>query len=242
MIADKKILAIVPARAGSKGLPDKNIRPLLGKPLLAWPIEAALGSAYVDKVIISTDSQKFADIAAHYGAEVPFLRPEKFASDTASSMDFIIHAIDFYRDKGEHYDFLLLLEPTSPLTESSDIDKAFERLVADGNAESMVGVTLLETAHPAFAVKTQSNGLIKPFMSDTFDDLPRRQDLEPLYCLDGSLYISTITALREKRNFCHDKTLPFVAPKYKSHEVDDYIDFVCIEAIADKLDQIAEAK
>lgn len=238
MIKNKNILAIIPARAGSKGLPGKNIRPLKGLPLLAWPIRAALASGYIDNVIVSTDSQKFADIAAEHGANVPFLRPTELASDTASSMDFIIHALDYFRNVGEEYDYLVLLEPTSPLTEASDIDKALEMLVNDENADSIVGVTLMETTHPAFTVRVQGDGLIKPFMSETFDDLPRRQDLETLYCLDGSLYISSVEALREKRSFCSDKTLPYVGEKYKSHEVDDYIDFICIEAIAEKLDTI----
>ena len=246
MIADKKVLAIIPARAGSKGLPGKNIKPLMGKPLLAWPIEAALGSSLVDKVIISTDSQAFADIAVEHGAQAPFLRPAEFASDTASSMDFIIHALDYFEQQGEHYDYLVLLEPTSPLTETADIDSALTQVVEDPNAEAIVGVTLMETTHPAFTVRVQNDGLIKPFMSESFDDLPRRQDLETLYCLDGSLYISCkpscTKAMREKRSFCHDKTLPFIGVRYKSHEVDDLVDFVCIEAIANQLDVIKAAQ
>ncbi len=242
MIADKKVLAIVPARAGSKGLPGKNIKPLNGLPLLAWPIKAALDCDLIDNVILSTDSQEFADVAAEHGANVPFLRPSEFASDTASSMGFIIHALDYYAEQGEYYDYLVLLEPTSPLTETRDIDQALQSLNDSEGAQAIVGVSLLETAHPVYTVKIANDGLIKPYMSDSFAELPRRQDLEPFYCLDGSLYISTVDALRQKKSFCHDKTLPFVMPKYKSFEVDDPIDFICIEAVMINIDHMKKAR
>lgn len=232
MIDENRVLAIVPARKGSKGLPLKNVRPLEGHPLLAWPIMAANNSSYIDKVIISTDDQNFADIAVGYGAECPFLRPEELATDTASSIDFIIHAIEQLSQVGEKFDWIVLLEPTSPLTMSSDIDSALELLSkSSSDADSVVGVSLLETAHPAFTVKVQKSGLIKPYMSNNFKELPRRQDLEELYCLDGSLYITKVDALLDTKAFCHDRTLPFITERYKSFEVDDLVDFVCIEAI-----------
>ena len=239
MISDQKVLSLIPARYGSKGLPLKNIKPLAGIPLLAWPINAALGSNYIDRVVISTDSQEFADIAISYGAEAPFLRPEHLASDKSSSMDFILHAIEFFENQGELFDYVVLLEPTSPLTESIDIDNAVNVLFSNREvADSILGVTLLETTHPAFTVSIESDGLIKPFMSATFEDLPRRQDLQPLYSLDGSLYISSTKALKERKSFCHDRTLPFITSKYKSFEVDDLIDFVCIEAMVERLEEI----
>lgn len=235
MIANHKVLALIPARSGSKGLIDKNIKPLLGMPLLAWPIKAALNSQYVDKVIISTDSQQYADIAKAYGADVPFIRPDELASDTAPSIGFILHALDHYAALDECYDYLVLLEPTSPLTQGEDVDKALEALVADKQAEAIVGVNLLETMHPAFTVGVQPDGLIEPLMAKGFEHLPRRQDLEPVYHLDGSLYISAVEALYQKQGFCHDKTLPYIGEKHHAFEIDDDIDFVCIEAIASKL-------
>lgn len=232
MINALRILALVPARAGSKGLPDKNIRPLGGKPLLAWPIEAARASRYVDRVIVSTDSAHYAELARTAGADVPFLRPAELASDSAPSIDFMLHALDTLAAQGEHYDVLLLLEPTSPLTEASDIDSALEALVgAAGQADAIVGVSALVSTHPAFAVRVGAGGLVAPYAAASFGQLPRRQDAEPLYSLDGSLYASTPAALRRERGFCHERTLPYITPRHKSFEVDDLLDFICIEAI-----------
>lgn len=240
MIGGKRVLCIVPARAGSKGLPGKNIRPLAGKPLLAWPIAAARASRYVDRVIVSTDSQEFADIAVAHGAECPFLRPADLASDTAPSLGFILHALDTLEAAGERYGYLLLLEPTSPLTEAEDIDAALEML-ATGDGEAVVGVSALETQHPAFHVLRDAAGRIRPAQATDFANLPRRQDLDPVYALDGSLYASTVDALRRERGFCHAATLGHVGPRWKQFEVDDLLDFICIEAIVAHLPEIRAA-
>ncbi len=240
MIQHKRVLAIVPARAGSKGLPGKNIRPLHGKPLLAWPIAAANGSAYVDRTIVSTDSADFAAVAVAHGAEAPFLRPAELASDTAPSIDFIIHALDTLEAGGEAYDYVVLLEPTSPLTEAADVDAALARLDESG-CEAIVGIAALETQHPAFAVSLGKDGRVAPAESASFDTLPRRQDLPPAYTLDGSLYISTVEALRKKRTFAHASTLGYVTERWKSFEVDDIVDFIVIEAVMARLPEIRAA-
>lgn len=237
MINGKRILAIVPARKGSKGLPMKNVRPLAGKPLLAWPIAAARASAYVDRVIISTDDQGFADLAVAHGADAPFLRPAELASDTAPSIGFILHAVEALADQGDRYDYVVLLEPTSPLTEGSDVDAALEQLVA-ADADAIVGVSRLEATHPAFAVRKTEDGAITPYAAATFGDLPRRQDIEPLFVLDGSLYISSVDALRRERGFCHARSLGYETARHKAHEVDDLVDFICIEAIASNLNML----
>lgn len=239
MIDDKRVLAIVPARKGSKGLPLKNIRPLAGKPLLAWPIAAARASRHVDRVIISTDDQGFADIAVAHGADAPFLRPAELASDTAPSIGFILHAVETLAEAGEAYDYVVLLEPTSPLTEGADVDAALEQLVA-ADADAIVGVSRLEATHPAFAVRKAEDGAITPYAAASFGELPRRQDIEPLFVLDGALYISTVEALRRERGFCHARTLGYETARHKAHEVDDLVDFICIEAIASNLDTILE--
>lgn len=241
MIDGKRVLALVPARSGSKGLPDKNIRPLGGKPLLAWPIAAALAAQYVDRVIVSTDSAHYADLARAAGADVPFLRPAALASDTAPSIDFILHALDTLAAADEHYDYLLLLEPTSPLTEASDIDRALSELAAQAaSADAIVGVSALVSTHPAFAVRVEDSGRIAPYATSSFGQLLRRQDTEPLFSLDGSLYLSTVSALRSERSFCHQRTLPYITPRHKSFEVDDLLDFICIEAIHARRAQLAE--
>jgi CMP-N,N'-diacetyllegionaminic acid synthase len=233
MIGGKRVLALVPARSGSKGLPHKNIRPLLDKPLLAWPIEAALASNYVDRVVLSTDSQEYADIGLRYGAEVPFLRPAELANDTAPSMGFILHTVEVLADAGDVYDYLVLLEPTSPMTEGADIDAALEALDAQSaTLTAAVGVAAMETQHPAFAVlRNDATGQITPLQGADFGSLPRRQDLAPVFALDGSLYISTIAALRTEGSFCHARTMGIPMDRYKALEVDDLVDFICIEAI-----------
>jgi CMP-N,N'-diacetyllegionaminic acid synthase len=232
MIGGRRILCIVPARAGSKGLPDKNVRLLDGKPLLTWPITAALGSQHVDRVIVSTDSQDYADIALAAGADVPFLRPVELASDLSPSIDFILHAIDELEQSDDSYDWLLLLEPTSPLTETSDVDAAIAMLsAAEGQADAVVGITAMESQHPAYSVTCDAKGRIAPLQGQRFADMPRRQDLAPVFNLDGSLYLSTIAALRRERGFCHDRTLGYVTSQEKSMEVDSLMDFICIEAL-----------
>jgi CMP-N,N'-diacetyllegionaminic acid synthase len=239
MIGSSRVLALILARAGSKGLPGKNIRPLGGRPLLAWPIAAAKASRYVDKVVLSTDSAEFADIAMAYGAEVPALRPPELAADSSPSSSAVIHMLDHLAGQGDIFDYLLLLEPTSPLTESDDIDAALETLDAhrqDGDA--LVSVFELVTSHPEFAVKRDQCGRIEPYAAADFTRLPRRQDISPLFALDGSLYISTVDRYRDKLSFCHDRTLSHVMPAFKAYEVDSLIDFICIEAILSHYDQV----
>jgi N-acylneuraminate cytidylyltransferase/CMP-N,N'-diacetyllegionaminic acid synthase len=239
MIDDKRVLAIVPARKGSKGLPLKNIRPLAGKPLLAWPIAAARASAHVDRVIISTDDRGFADIAVEHGADAPFLRPAELASDTAPSLGFILHALDTLEADGDVYDYVVLLEPTSPLTEGSDVDAALRQMVEAG-ADAIVGVSKLEATHPAFAVRRGVDGSITPYASTSFADMPRRQDIEPLFVLDGTLYISSVEGLRQEQSFCHGRTLGYESARHKAQEIDDLVDFICVEAIATHRDMLEQ--
>ncbi len=123
MYKDKTFLAIIPARGGSKGLPGKNIKELGGKPLIAWSIEAGLKSKYLDEVMVTTDSEEIASIAKQYGATVPFIRPEYLSNDTATTFDAVKHTIDFYRTEfKKEFNYIVLLEPTSPLREIDDMD------------------------------------------------------------------------------------------------------------------------
>lgn len=232
MIDGHRVLALVPARSGSKGLPGKNIRRLGGKPLLAWPIAAARAAHCVDRVLLSTDDAHYAQLGVEAGAEAPFLRPAALATDTSPSIDFMLHALDWLEAQGESYDYLVLLEPTSPLTSGVDVDAALQRLHAQRDiADAIVGVHALTTSHPAFAVRVDARGLAQPYAAESFGALARRQDLEPLYALDGSLYVSDVEALRRERGFCHARTLAFPMPRHKSLEIDDLLDFTCIEAV-----------
>ncbi|MDH4101510.1 MAG: acylneuraminate cytidylyltransferase family protein [Nitrospirota bacterium] len=231
-------MALIPARAGSKGLPGKNLMTLCDKPLLAWPVEAALKSKHVDTVVVSTDSEQMAQAARLAGAEVPFLRPPEFSSDTSSSASVIEHALSFLSGTGRSFDYILLLEPTSPMTETVDIDSALSRLDSNRTiADSIVGVSRSGAAHPVFSVLLDEGGTIRPYEGGSPGSI-RRQDVPDVYFFDGSLYISDVAVFLEKKTFYHKRTLGHLTPKWKSFEVDDIVDFICVEAIMKNIERV----
>lgn len=230
MISNKKILALIPARGGSKGLPGKNIRSLSGKPLIAWSIEQALNNKYIDDVVVTTDSEQIAEIAQKYGALVPFLRPEHLANDTANSVDVIEHALQMLGKLDKHYDILVLLEPTSPLREDKDLCTALELLVANNQAKSVVSVGTVESQHPGFCVSiSDQTGFMRPYEGQ--HSTSRRQDISKVYYYDGSVYVSYVDSLLAKRSFYHESTLGYVVEKYKTYEIDDLCDFTIVESL-----------
>lgn len=229
MYKGKRILAIIPARGGSKGLPGKNIKEMCGKPLIVWSIEHAQKSKYVDELFISTDSQEIASVAEKYGASCPELRPAELARDTAPSSEFIIYTLNKMKSDGKDFDYFILLEPTSPLRDVEDVDKSIEQLIDDEECESVVGVAMSGTVHPAFMVVVGKNGYLEALEPDK--STLRRQDLPNVYFFEGSVYVSKVDAYLKKRTFYHDKTKPYIVPEWKSHEVDDFVDFTIIEAI-----------
>jgi N-acylneuraminate cytidylyltransferase/CMP-N,N'-diacetyllegionaminic acid synthase len=230
MIDGRRVIAIIPARGGSKGLPGKNVRDLFGKPLIAWSIEQARASRYVDRVLVSTDSQTIADAATKHGAEVPFLRPAALSNDTASSIDVTLHALDQLAASGDVYDYIILLEPTSPLRDVEDIDGAMELLARHATASSIVGVVKAEASHPAFLFAVRS-GLLEPMQGASPSGV-RRQDLsEAFYYLEGTVYISDVVVLREQRSFYHAATAPWIVERYKAVEIDELPDLIVAEAL-----------
>ena len=242
MIGEKKVLALIPARSGSKGLPGKNIINLNGKSLLGWPIEASKNSQYIDKIVVSTDDELIAQTAQNFGAEIPFLRPAELATDESTSIVVIEHALMFFKEKGIDFDYLVFLEPTSPLTEATDINRALEALESNSLADSIVGVSLVESTHPVFDVSINKQGLIEPYLTKNFSSAGRRQEIEEVYFLDGSLYISDTSVLLQKRGFYHERTMPYIVPKWKAFEVDDLVDLLCIETIMKNKERIKAMK
>ncbi len=230
MINGRSVLALVPARGGSKGLPGKNVRSLCGRPLIQWSIDAGLSSRFVDLVMVSTDSQEIAEVATASGASVPYIRPSELAGDAASSIDVVIHALDFLAKAGKYFDIVVLLEPTSPLRDSSDIDQALQNM-ADSRSSAIVSVCRAESSHPAFVFRQSTDGHLIPFMERPPTGL-RRQELEPMFFLDGSIYASEVQTLRERRSFYHSETSAYEVPKWKSFEIDDLEDFQIVEALA----------
>lgn len=231
MINGKNIIAIIPARGGSKGLPGKNIKELCGKPLIAWSIESGLGSKYIDEVMVTTDSEEIAGVAREFGASVPFIRPAELASDTATSFDVIDHAISFYANNlHKKFDYIVLLEPTSPQRDEEDIDRAIEQLLSNSQASAIVGICKTESQNPAFLVRKTSDNIIVGYENQDMKIL-RRQDIGDVYFFEGSVYVSATDAYLSRKTFYHERTLGYEVPKWKSLEIDDLDDFVMVEAL-----------
>jgi CMP-N,N'-diacetyllegionaminic acid synthase len=235
MIDGKKIIAIVPARQGSKGLAKKNIINFIGKPLLAWSIEAALQSNYVDRIIVSTDSTEIAGVGEKFGADIPFIRPSYLSEDSSTSVEVICHAIEFMSEKlGENFDFVILLEPTSPLRTSEDVDLALEKLIGSPDARALVSVGESESQHNKLQFNITESEFISVEPSSKKFVHMRRQDLARSYFLDGSIYLSYIHTLFEFASFVHGKTLTLSLPKWKNIEIDDEYDYVMALALGRK--------
>jgi len=229
MINDKSVLAIIPARGGSKGLPGKNIRPLLGKPLIGWSIEQAFASRYIDEVVVSSDCPEIIEISRKFGANVPFKRPAKLASDNSTTIDVLIHCLDWFEENNKSFDILVLLEPTSPIREVSDIDNSLRILISKEQG-SVVSVCKTEGQNPAFCFKKNDDSKINPYLEIQPTNL-RRQEIELVYFLDGTIYSSFTSSLRNQKSFYHDCTFGFEVPKWKSLEIDDIVDFSMVESV-----------
>ncbi|MBS1646709.1 MAG: acylneuraminate cytidylyltransferase family protein [Bacteroidetes bacterium] len=226
------VLFVIPARGGSKGLPKKNIKPIAGKPLITWSIEAALKAAQQIgscDVVVSTDSEEIAAIALQAGALVPFMRPESLANDTAASIDVMLHALHDMEQKGQHYQYIAMIEPTSPQRDEHDLVGAYQLLQNTENAESIVGVCKTECAHPLFLTKLQQQFLV-PYENKTYK-VYRRQEIDSVYFFEGSMYISNTESIKKRKSFYHEKTLGYEMPKWKSFEIDDLTDFIIIEQL-----------
>jgi len=222
----RRIIALVPARGGSKGLPGKNIRELAGRPLLAWSIEAARQSRYVDHVAVSTDSREIADIAELEGVPVPFLRPARLATDEASSFDALIHALDWYDGKATYFDLVIWLQPTSPLRTATDIDGAIE-LFFEREAESIVSVCETDH-HPWWSNVLPADGNMSGFLRREVLN-SNRQDFPRHYRLNGALYLGATDFLRKQHSFFGDATYAYIMPKERSIDIDDLFDFSLAE-------------
>lgn len=224
MYKGKNILGLIPARGGSKGLPRKNIKPLLGKPLIAWTIEQTLASKYLDKVIVSTDDKEIAEISKKYGAEVPFIRPRELATDEAKGIDVTLHAINWLKenDKQKQYDLIILLQPTSPLRTREDIDKAIELLFLK-EAKAIVSVCEVDH-HPLWANTLPEDGCMKNFIRREIMN-KNRQELPVFYRLNGAIYLAYWNCLKEQKSFFGNRTFAYVMPKDRSVDINNEIDF-----------------
>lgn len=233
MINGKKFLAIIPARSGSKGLKDKNIKDLLGKPVIAYTIEAAIRSKCFDDIVVSTDSERYAEIAKKYGASVPFLRPKELADDQSSSADVIVHTLENMKSLGFTYDYFMLLQPTSPLRDELDIRKAVE-LLFEKNANAIVSVC--EAEHSPLLMNTLDESLnMDNFITPDADK--RRQDLKKYYRLNGAIYLCKTEYYLEYNNFYHSKCYAYIMEQTKSVDIDTAIDFELVKVILKNKDR-----
>lgn len=219
MIANQKVLALIPARGGSKRLPRKNVLPLSGKPLISWTIEAAVNSSFIDRTIVSTDDKEIMDVSKKYTIEVPELRPISLSTDESSSLDVILHILNKYR-KDE--DILILLQPTSPLRTHVHIDSALQ-LFAEKKADTVISVTECEHS-PLWANTLPEMGSMENFLKS--DSLRRSQELEQYYRLNGAIYIFDINELLKNKKIIYSKkTFSFKMDKEHSVDIDTITDF-----------------
>ncbi|MFX1245758.1 MAG: cytidylyltransferase domain-containing protein [Promethearchaeota archaeon] len=224
-----QILGIIPARGGSKRLPNKNIKSLMGKPLIAWTIEQANKSRLLTKTIISTDDEKIAGIAKEFNGLVPFKRPPELAKDDTSSYDVIFHALDFFNSQGENYEIVALLEPTSPLRDDDDIDNAIRSFLENYDKfNSLISIGEIHLEHPAHA-KRITNSFISPFCPETSKSTKLANT--KAYFPYGVIYISKVSSLRKHNSFYQPKTMYYLIKRWQTYEVDDIFDFYCIEKI-----------
>ena len=201
-----KILAVITARGGSKRLPGKNLALLGGRPLIVWSIDAAKGIAEVCDILVSTDDLAIADVARKAGALVPWLRPAELATDTATSENVCLHALDWYESKSGTVDGLLLLQPTSPFRSRQTVEQGI-RLFQLHKRRSVISVSPAKS-HPYWCVQIQ-DGRVRPFVNQVGLNL-RSQELPPAYVLNGALYLASPEMLRAKRSFCDNDTVPLV--------------------------------
>ena len=230
MYNNKTIIAIIPARSGSKGLKNKNIKELCGKPLIAHSIEKAFKSKYLDEIMVTTNCNNIKKISEEYGANVPFLRPEYLANDTATSFDTVIHVLKQYKlDFNKEFDYLILLEPTSPLREDDDIDNMIEKLINSCDKFDSLSSIGEINEHPSIVKKIQNNTLV-PFCNE-LKLTTRRQDNEDAYFPYGVGYLVKIESFKNEKTFYTKRNNFYKIKRYQCYEIDDIYDFLCIENI-----------
>lgn len=212
----KKVLAAILARGGSKGIPDKNLLPLAGKPLISWTVEAALGARCIDDVVVSSDSEEILEVAKCSGTE-GILRPKELATDDASSADALVHLIKQLKEMDRDYHYVMLLQPTSPLRTAGDIDAAFEKMQQSG-AQALISVVTPKQS-PLKAFKVQKDGFLEGVVNNEYPFVAR-QKLPKSYYANGAIYIVESDRFQKTRRFLAEKTVPFGMDCDRSIDVD----------------------
>jgi CMP-N-acetylneuraminic acid synthetase len=222
----RSCLAVVPARGGSKGVKNKNIRRLLGKPLISYTIEEAKKCKAIGRIVVSTDSCRIRDVAVKCGAHAPFLRPGSLAKDSTAMYPVIAHAVRLMEAAGEKFQIILILQPTSPLRKASDIEKAIKILTKTG-ADSVVGVCASE--HSPFWMRSVKRGRVYPLMKGT--EYARRQDLPKAYRVNGAMYATKRDVLLRQKRILGRDTRALIMPAERSVDIDTNADFKLAESV-----------
>lgn len=224
-----EIIGLITARGGSKSVPGKNIKPLAGKPLIAWSIEAALQCKELSRVIISTDDEEIAAVSRQWGADVPFMRPAELSQDDSSHISVVLHAIDWLAKEEEFYpDYILLLQPTSPFRSTEDIKQAI-KLVKDRHAVAVVSVSEAKN-HPYLCKRILDDGTLAEFMETDIGYL-RRQVLPAAYAENGAIYLSKRLSFLQDQCFLPEGTIAYVMPEERSLDIDTAWDWHMAELI-----------
>lgn len=225
-----RVVAIIPARGGSKEIPNKNIIDLVGKPLIAYTIEVAKKAKYVDRVIVSTDSYKIAEIAKKYGAEVPFMRPVELASDDAPSLFVLQHCVKYLEENEDyHPDIIVELLPTAPLRTVEDIDEAIKKFI-DTKADTVVGLVEVKQ-HPYWMMKVNVNGKAIPYYKN-YEKYTRRQDLPKLYMIAGTICVLNRNTLMKREGLIFGgKIVAYIMPEEKCINIDTIADLKLAELL-----------
>ena len=224
----QRCLGIITARSGSKGVPNKNIRDLCGKPLINYAVEVGLGCPYIETVMVTTDDKEIETLAKKAGAEVPFLRPSNLALDSSRQEDAIFHTMDWYEKNREKYDFICLLQPTEPLRSITTVNKAFE-ILFDSEADGIMSVIKTE-ANPTNSNLLPNNGTFKGFINKE-QYVFNRQEAPNYYRLNGLIAISRWESFRKFSTFAHDKALTMIVDSVEGLDIDNPVDFILAETL-----------
>jgi CMP-N,N'-diacetyllegionaminic acid synthase len=225
-----KVLGIIPARGGSKGITRKNLVRLAGRPLLHFTIRAAQGSKRLSRAILSSEDDEINALGRSLGMDVPFVRPMELATDAASSVTVAKHALQFAEnEEGKQYDAVCLLQPTCPLRVASDIDTAIE-ILESSDADAVVSLTQVEEPHP-LKMMILNGGLVHPLFPDRWRETLRRQDLPPTFCLNGAIYCTRRAVLIERGSLWGKRTLAYIMPAERSVNIDSLLDLKLAECL-----------
>jgi CMP-N,N'-diacetyllegionaminic acid synthase len=229
VIDSKSFLAIITARGGSRRLPRKNILNLGGRAMISWTIEAALKSKYIDHVIVSTDDQEISDISKECNADVPFIRPIELATDSATSVDVVLHSIEELENNNKYYDYVILLQPTSPFRNAKNIDDSIDLLISK---RSDAVISVCESSHsPLWCNTIPDTGDLSKFMDISILN-KRSQELKKYFCLNGAIYLCNIKKLRQEKTFFLSKNcMAYKMNKKQSIDIDDEYDFTYAKAL-----------